>query len=116
MYYQLQHKIPYTLIKIIGSICGIHYFRIIYSGLFGLSSTTEGKSLGICTSFRYPLEKLCHINALVVNLPLIIVCLAILGIYHISTNAWQVALFTLILNTVMNTYFLISYYKSYWRT
>ena len=115
-YYKNMHRLAFIAIKIAGMVCGVHIFRILYCGIFGFGATTEGKSLGISASFRYPLEKLSQINALLVNLPLILVCLTSTGVYPVSTGAWQVSMFTLVLHMFTTLGFLLSYYKSPWKS
>lgn len=115
-YYKAMHKTAYFSIKILSVLCGVHFFRMLYSGLFGFSSTTEGKSLGICSNFRFPLEKLCQLNTFLVNLPLILTSIAVLGIYPITSDAWQVSLFTLLLNSATSACFLCSYHRSPWKS
>lgn len=114
-YYSTQHKKFFVFLKIMSVVCGVSFFRIIYSGLFGKSVTTEGKSLGICASFRYPLEKLCQMNAVIVAVPLVVLSVVVISVYPVVSDAWQVALFTALLNCCIYGYFLFNYYRSPWR-
>lgn len=113
-YYSLVHKKFYVFIKVMSILCGTQFFRVIYSGIFGLSATTEVKGLAISSKFRYPLEKLCFLNSFIVTLPLIIACVVLLSIHSINTDVWQVSMITLAVSIIVEGVYAVSYVNSPW--
>lgn len=110
------HKFSYLLVKIGTEIFGIHFIRILYSGLFGLSISTLPKAVGNVNAFRFPLEKLCMMNFSLINLPRFIEYIGIVAFYSVETNSWQIAMFGMVLNCFLSGFFLKDYYRSPWRS
>ena len=110
-YYKTLHPHAFTCLKSVVMLCGSQLIRLIYSGLFGLACTTESKSLALSTRFRAPLEKLSQLNVFIITVPLLILCIICVSLFSITTDVWQVSLFTLIISLAIEGFFIVNYYK-----
>jgi hypothetical protein len=110
-YYKTIHCYSYLLVRLVVLMTGCQFIRIIYSGLFGLPATTESKTLGMSTRFRMPLEKLSYLNVFIVSAPLMIICIFCLALFEVSSDTWQVALFTAVITLAVEGFFMVSYLK-----
>lgn len=109
------YKWSYRFTRLCSLIFGIHYIRILYSGVYGLAVSTNVKTLGNVNAFRFPLERLCLYNLMFINFPQLFQQIAVLGLYSYFTNSWQISLFGLVLNIFTSTYFFIDWYRGPWR-
>ena len=109
------HKHSFRCVRVFSIFFGIHFVRVLYSGLFRLSLSTGAKSLIGVSSFRLPLESLSWYQVMMISLPQALMTICILCLYDLASNSWQVAMFDLGLNVCLSAYVLVMYYRSPWK-
>jgi hypothetical protein len=110
-----QYKHPFAFLKRFSVLFGIHFHRIFYSGLFGLEVFNNPKTIGSVSAFRLPLEKLCLLHVVAINVPALLQQTAVVALYPTVTDPFQVGLFGLVLNLGLSGLFLADWRRSEWR-
>jgi len=115
-YFVSNYMCSYQTVKLLSVVFGIHFVRIFYSGFCGCPITTNAKTLGGVSGFRFPLERLSFFNLVVVNLPQLLQQVFIVAFFNVMSNSWQIALFGLTLNSFLSCYFLCDWIRGPWRS
>lgn len=115
-YFVSNYTCSYQTVKLLSVVFGIHFVRIFYSGFCGCPITSNAKTLGGVSGFRFPLERLSFFNLVVVNLPQLLQQLFIVALFNVMSNSWQIALFGLALNSFLSCYFLCDWIRGPWRS
>ncbi|CAG9310633.1 unnamed protein product [Blepharisma stoltei] len=110
-----KNKWAFRIVRCFSFIFGIHFLRIFYSGFMGFAIATNAKTLGNVNAFRFPLEKLCVLNLALVCIPMLLEQAAIMALFDVETNPWQISLFGVVLNICIEGLFLWDYFRGPWR-
>lgn len=109
------HRLSYRLFRLAAHICGLHFVRLLYGGLFGLELFSNLKSLGTNVGFRQPLEKLSLVQCIGMLGTQILQSLSVLVLYPPYSDPFQLAAFGVPINLAIAALFLMDYLRGPWR-
>lgn len=110
-----QYKNPFYTVYYLSMLFSINFLRILYGGLFGIALLTVPKTLGTVKAFRLPLEKISFLKVIIVNLPHLAQQIAVLALWPVDTDTFQIAVFGLALNVTITGVYLFDWQRSIWR-
>jgi hypothetical protein len=111
-----KHKWGLKLMRALCHICGLHFVRLLYGGLFSLPLFSNFKTLGNASAFRLPLEKLSFVHLLALLIPQILQNITVLLFYQVNSDPFQIAVLGIAVNLAIAGIYLFDYYRGPWRS
>jgi len=109
------HRLSYQVFRLAAHVCGLHFVRLLYGGLFGLELFSNLKTLGTNVGFRQPLEKLSLVQCVGMLGTQILQSVSVLLLYPPSSDPFHLAAFGLPINLAIAALFLLDYFRGPWR-